>query len=146
MGTEPIGRIVRLNFIRAAAHHGFRRPVFVDQSRCRSGLPPQEQALGHQVLPADDEDFRRARRLFRFDLLIQQFQVRRSDFDQAAIFPTPQGLHQALPAPSLGKNLDPPSGQQWGYKPVTVRSKEIEVCTGTEPPACTEYDLTAQVR
>ena len=99
-------RIPGRHLVDAAAHHGLRRAVLVDEAGFRGAVAPERQALGEQVLAADDEEACLVRHPRGAELVGEQRQVRRRDLHERAVAPVAHRRHQALPGDVLAQDLD----------------------------------------
>src|SRR5215210_7344126 len=95
-GDRPGRFAVRIRFVGAAADHGLRRSVLVDDSRRRSVLPPGCQALGKKRLPPYDKEPGSLRQVVAAEALAQDLEVRRRQLEHAEAPFVTQRLDQAF--------------------------------------------------
>ena len=84
------------NLVHAAADYGLRGAILIDQPGGGRVPPPEGQALVGEGFAADDQGAHRARRRFSRENVRHQFEVSRSELDQAEIRAAAERFRQAL--------------------------------------------------
>src|SRR5262249_61754467 len=102
---RPQTRFLGWDSVDTTADDRLGRPVFIDQHRLGSPLPPEGDVLRSELLPTNDERAGLARGCSGIQLIAEPTDMSGGQLDQAVPAGPPQRVAKLLDGPILGKQV-----------------------------------------